>query len=121
MTTASQSAKPLWVKQTCWALGLTLGAPILASLIFRAHTAAWQLAALLVAGLWLAACGYFTDATPLPMARYFARPGTYELMLNHPSRIATWYLRFAGAFMLLLGLAIAAAAALLLTPKGAHV
>ena len=97
-----------------WSLGITLGLPILASLIFHANTMMWQHIMLLVAGLWLGVCGFFTVTAPFSIARYFGRPGTYDLLIRRPSAVATWYLRAAGLMMFLLGLGIAFAAALLI-------
>ncbi len=94
-------------------LGITPGLPILASLIFRANTIMWQRIMLLFAGLWLCVCGFFMVTAPFSIARYFGRPGTYDLLVRRPSAVATWYLRAAGLMMFLLGLGIAFAAALL--------
>lgn len=119
MTSEPQTAKPPWVKLTCWAVVLTLGVPLLMSLLSSAYRSTWQLVALLIAGVWLAVSGFFTLYSPLPMERYFGRPGAYQFMRDHPpSVMATWCLRLIGIFMLLLGLAVAGGCSLLLLPIG---
>ena len=105
MNSISQQSKPLWVKLLIAALIVTVGAPVLLSLVLFHHYQFWQLLALLAGCCWLFICGVFTAFKPLPIARYLARPGTYDLMLRdkHPA-ITRWYFRMAGSVMMLIAL-----------------
>ncbi len=107
MNAISQEPKPRWVKLLIVALAITLGVPVILSFIFFRHYQFWQLLALLAGCAWLFVCGFFTSFNPLPIARYLARPGTYDLMLRdkHPA-ITRWYFRIAGAVMMLIALAL---------------
>ena len=107
MNLAHQEAKPRWVKVLVAALLITMGAPVVLSFVFFAHYQFWQLLALLLGCFWLFVCGFFTAFKPLPIARYLARPGTYELMLRdkHPAW-TRWYFRIVGAVMMLIALAL---------------
>ena len=107
MTSIQQKPKPLWVKLVIAALAITIGAPVILSFMFLHQYQFWQLLALLAGCFWLLVCGFFTTFKPLPVARYFARPGTYELMLRdkHPA-VTRWYFRIAGAVMMLIALAL---------------
>ncbi len=100
--------KPLWVKLVIAVIAITILAPMLLSFVFQRHLAALQLTGLLAGCAWLFVCGFFTTFNPLPIARWFARPGTYELLLNNTSAFFRWSLRIAGVVMMLLALFVAA-------------
>ncbi len=105
MNRVPSEPKPTWVKLTGVAIAVSLGAPILCSLIFRRNYEYWQLLALLVAAIWLFVCGFFTVFNPLAVARWFGRPGTYDLLLHdkHPTFSRT-YFAVAGAVMMLIAI-----------------
>ena len=97
--------KPAWVKATGIALAVSMALPLLLSFVFFRHYQFWQLVALLVGGMWLFVCGFFTAFRPLVIARYFARPGTYELMLRdrHPT-VTRWYFAITGTILMVIAL-----------------
>ena len=97
--------KPLWVKVIGIALAVSMVVPLLLSFVFYRHFQFWQLVTLLVGGVWLFICGFFTTFKPLTIARYFARPGTYDLMLRdrHPT-VTRWYFAFTGTILMLIAL-----------------
>ena len=105
MNTISQQRKPRWVKLLIAAIAMSLGVPVILSFVFFHHYQFWQLIALLIGCAWLLVCGFFTTFNPLPIARYLARPGMYDLMLRDQHPAATrWYFRIAGAVMMLISL-----------------
>ncbi len=105
MDTLEREPKPRWVKTTMIALAITVGVPVVLSFVFIHHYQVWQLLALTVACAWLFVFGFFTSFKPLPIARYFGRPGTYELMLHdrHPT-FTKVYLGIAGGVMMVIAL-----------------
>ena len=105
MDTIKREPKPQWVKFTCAALAITVGVPVVLSLVLFRDYRFWQLLALMVACAWLFVCGFFSAFKPLPVARYFARPGTYELMLHdkHPT-FTRVYFAVAGGVMMVIAL-----------------
>ena len=105
MNIIQREPKPLWVKLTGIAIAVTLAIPILCSFIFHHNYGWWQLLALFVAAVWLFVCGFFTMYNPLAVARWFGRPGTYELLLHdrHPT-LSRWYFSIAGIVMMLIAL-----------------
>ena len=107
MDRTEREPKPRWVKLTGAALALTVGVPVVLSFVFFHRYQFWQLLALTIGCAWLFICGFFTSFKPLPVARYFARPGTYELMLHdkHPT-FTRVYFGVAGGVMMLIALVL---------------
>lgn len=102
MNIIPREPKPLAVKLTIWAIVLSIVVPFVLSMFLGIG---WQIVGLLAGCFWLFVCGVFTTFKPLPIARWFARPGTYELMLkpNQPA-FTRWFLRLGGVFMMLVAL-----------------
>ena len=102
---SASEPKPKWVKLTGVALAVSIGLPVLLSFVFFHDYQFWQLLALLIGCAWLFVCGFTTVFKPLTIARYFARPGMYDLMLRdqHPA-MTRWYFRITGTIMMLIAL-----------------
>jgi hypothetical protein len=106
-----------------WAVAVTILVPFVLSFLWRGHLTALQLAGLFAGLFWLFVCGFFTAVNPLPIAHWFARPGTYDLMLRDKRPAFTRvYFAVAGAVMMLVALVLASVFWLTRNPvsTGAH-
>jgi hypothetical protein len=111
--------RPRWVRAVPWALGLTLGGPLLNSLAMPSCRYSGQLVALMAGCVWLFLCGWGAITQPWVISKYFGQPSMVgEMTEENTTGFVRWYFRICGVVMMLLAVLLGLAASCGLLHEG---